>query len=54
MCFVPSRAILPRIWDEAEVAFQDWQNRVTESKSQHNSPLIIIRKCPKKQTREFR
>ena len=56
ICYVPPRAIPPGIRDEAEVAFQDWQKRdmVTESKSQHNSLLIITRKDPKKQAREFR
>ena len=56
MCYVRSRAVPPGIRDEAKVAFQDWQKRdmVTESKSQHNSLLIITRKDPKKQAREFR
>ena len=53
ICYIPPRAIPPGIRSEAEKEFQTWKLRdmCVESNSQHNSPVIVIRKGESKSIR---
>ena len=52
-CYIPPRTIPPGIKPEADIEFERWKklNLVEESVSDHNSPVLIIRKGEKKEAR---